>query len=115
MVQSLDFYKEKAEEVFDSTAEQERLLQLRAMEDMYYGRFILPEKIRDLRWITKTISSDPYDAVRKGREVLSAVQPRIKLQPLAPDPGTRKRTDKIERWLLWHFRNAGRRRRADVR
>lgn len=113
-LKNLQHYQDGAVEVIESRAEKDRLKQMRAMDNMFYGHFSLPDKIDKLKWIIPTISSDPYDAVRVGMQVLSAVQPRIKLQPLAPDSQTRQRADKVERGLLWHFRNASRRQHSSV-
>ncbi|KAA3643421.1 MAG: hypothetical protein DWQ07_23190 [Chloroflexi bacterium] len=111
-MKSLNYYQGLANEMVQ--ADRGRDAMLRAMDDMWHNRWSLPKGISNLRWVHKVVSTDPHDALRAGTRVLSSVEPRIKLQPLAPNEATREKTDGIERALGWHFRNASRRRRANV-
>ncbi len=111
-MRELNYYQGLARELI--AADRERDKMLAAMEDMWHSRWSLPENVQSLRWIHKVVSTDPHDALRAGARVLSAVQPRLRLQPLGTGPESRTQADAIERALGWHFQNASRRRRASV-
>ncbi|MDH5508645.1 MAG: hypothetical protein OEZ02_15595, partial [Anaerolineae bacterium] len=111
-VKDLSYYQTLAQEMVQADYERDQML--RAMDDMWHNRWSLPKNVADLKWIHKVVSTDPHDALRAGTRVLSSVEPRIKLHPLGPNDETRANTDKIERALGWHFKNASRRRRASV-
>ena len=88
----------------------DNLRMMQEMDNMWHGNWSLPEALSGLRWIRKTVSSDPHDAVRAGTRVLSSVSPRLKMTPLAPNDEDREKTGRIERALSWHLDNAFRRR-----
>ena len=112
MVKKLDFYQELAREELD--AHKDRDIMLRAMDHMFFSRWELPFEVEKLDWMNKVVSTDPHDAVRAGTRVLSTVQPRLKIQPAGPHPDERKKTDKMERSLVQHFKDSSRRSRADI-
>ncbi|MCW5874140.1 MAG: hypothetical protein KIS88_05790 [Anaerolineales bacterium] len=95
-------------------ADRERDEMLRAMDAMWHNRWQLPPPLQAVGWVHKVVSTDPHDAVRAGTRVLSAVAPRISVQPLNEDAAGRGQAERMERALAWHFRNATRRRRASV-
>lgn len=95
-------------------ADRERDEMLRAMDAMWHNRWQLPPPLQAVGWVHKVVSTDPHDAVRAGTRVLSAVAPRISVQPLSEDAAGRGQAERMERALAWHFRNASRRRRASV-
>ena len=111
-MKDLKYYQKLAKQMVSADRERDRMMA--AMDDMWHNRWGLPNEVSNLRWIHKVVSTDPHDAVRAGARVLSAVEPRIKLHPTAPNEDTRENADRIERALQWHFRNASRRRRANV-
>ena len=111
-MKSLNYYQGLANEMVQ--ADRSRDGMLRAMDDMWHNRWSLPKGLSSLRWVHKVVSTDPHDALRAGARVLSSVEPRIKLHPLGPNDESREKADGIERALGWHFRNASRRRRANV-
>ena len=98
-------YQEIAEEMVKRDEDRDKMLV--AMDDMWMSRWV-PDALAP--WMHLVISTDPHDAIRAGTRVLSGSKPRIKLQPLGPHPQDRRKADRIERALHWHFRNASRRR-----
>lgn len=111
-IKALHHYQTLAQEMMAADADRDRML--RAMDDMWHNRWSLPDTVAGLRWIHKVVSTDPHDAIRAGRRVLSSVAPRISVQPRGPGAESRATADRIERALGRHFRNASRRRRASV-
>lgn len=95
-------------------ADRERDEMLRAMDAMWHNRWQLPPPLQAVGWVHKVVSTDPHDAVRAGTRVLSAVAPRIRVQPLGEGAAAQRQAERMERALAWHFRNASRRRRASV-
>lgn len=84
------------------------------MDKAWRGDWSLPPQMSALKWIHKVVSSDPHDALRAGTRVLSSVEPKITIVPLGQEEEDRNKMDRIERALLFHFKNAGRRRRASI-
>ncbi len=111
-MQSLSYFQNLAGEMIAADAERDRML--RAMDAMWRNQWSLPPNVAGLKWIHKVVSSDPHDAVRAGTRLLSSVAPQLSVQPLGAGPASRTRAEQIERALVWHFRNAGRRRQAGV-
>lgn len=111
-MKSLHHFQETAQTMIHQDRQRDDML--RAMDAMWQNNWSLPAPLSGLKWIHKVISTDPHDALRAGTRTLSSVEPRIKVQPLGPNPAARKHADKLERFLGWHFRQANRRRRANV-
>ena len=107
---NLQFYTDLAIEMLKR--DKERDIMFAEMNRMWMSDWDLPFEPKG--YIHKVISTDPHDAVRSGMRVLSSGDPRIKLQPLSPDPDNRKKANRIERALYWHFKNASRRRSAEA-
>jgi len=84
------------------------------MGKAWRGEWSLPAQMSDLKWIHKVVSSDPHDALRAGTRVLSSVEPKITILPLGQEEEDRDKMDRIERALLFHLKNAKRRRRASI-
>lgn len=79
------------------------------LENMEMNRYELPNSIRKLTWIHKTISSDPQDALRAATQVLSTVRPRIKYTPLLDGEANENVATNIERNLEWQWNLAEKR------
>jgi hypothetical protein len=112
MMKSLNHYQWIADEMVRQDEEKNQMQA--AMEDMWQGRWKLPEEIADLRWMHKVVSTDPHDALRAGVRVLSTVAPRIKVHPTTTGPDCKAQADLVERALSWLFHQANRRRQASV-
>jgi hypothetical protein len=104
----VDWAKQKIED------DDDKLTMMGEMEHMWRGEWNLPQQMADLKWIHKVVSTDPHDAIRAGTRVLSSIEPRVNMRPLGMHEDDRKWADDIERSLVWHFHNAGRRRRASI-
>lgn len=87
----------------------ERNNQNKAMDDMAYSRWELPEQLSNADFIRKTVSPAPANALTTSVKVLGAETPKLKFTPTGPDPEDRKTASKIERGLMWEFRNAAKR------
>ena len=111
-MKSLDHYQNLAAQMMDQDKEKNRMQA--AMEDMWQGRWHLPEEIADLRWMHKVISTDPHDAIRAGVRALSAIAPRIKVQAIGTGEKRKILADQVERTLGWLFHQANQRRQASV-
>lgn len=112
MSKNLSFYRGLASEMIQEDQERDKMHE--AMEEMYHLEWDLPGAIKNLQWMRKFISTDPFDALRAMTRLLSTVTPKIKVQPLAPNVETKTTANTIERALTWHLSSAGRRGRAKV-
>ena len=111
-MKSLDHYQGLASQMVRQDEEKNQMQA--AMEAMWQGRWQLPEEIADVRWMHKVVSTDPHDALRAGVRALSAIGPRIKVQPMGAGEARKTEADQIERALGWLFHQANRRRQASV-
>lgn len=87
---------------------------MRAMDRMWRGEWKLPTRMAEMKWIRKITNTDPHNALRAGTRLLSSVEPLIKVNPIGDLVADREDMDKLERALLWHFKNAERRRRSSI-
>ena len=78
-------------------------------EAMEMNRYALPENLHKLEWIHKVISSDPQDALRAGKQVLSRVSPMITYTPLLDGEANEDVANTIERNLEWQWNLANER------
>jgi hypothetical protein len=85
---------------------------LEKMEDYYKNEWEWPGD--KAAWIRETVSSDLNDAIRSGVQILSTVEPRVRIQPLGKDEGSKQVANRMEKVLLWHLQNASRRPRAPI-
>jgi hypothetical protein len=104
--------KKIADTMIDADRDRDNAFQ--AYADMYHLRWKLPDELGRVQWIRKFIASDPHDAVASGVRVLSALKPKIKKHPLAPDQENKARANMEERVLAWHLWSADRRRPVSV-
>lgn len=111
-MKALHYYQEMAQEMIQKDRGRDRMLA--AMDAMWQGRWQLPESIADLRWVHKVVSTEPHDAIRAGTRVLSSANPRINVQTLLSGEAGQLQSDRLERVLAWHLKQASRRRRASV-
>ena len=91
-----------------------RNIAMNAYNQMYKSGWELPFEIRQLAWIQKIISSDPYDAVQTGVRIISTIPMSISYQPLAPSLENRERAGIIEKVCKWQLKSANRRRSRTV-
>ena len=109
-MKKLNYYIGLADEMIQEDVDRDKLHQ--AMEDMHHLEWDLPGSVKNLDWIRKFISTDPFDALRAVTRLLSTVQPIIKYQPLADNQETKEAANRVEQALLWHLKNANKRGRA---
>jgi hypothetical protein len=112
VVKDLYYFQEMAQEMVERDRGRDEMMA--AMEQMWRGDWSLPPQMANLRWVHKVVSTDPHDALRSGMRVLSAVEPLIQVHQIGASEETRAQTDQVESALRWHFRQASRRRRANV-
>ncbi len=91
-----------------------RNIAFNAYNQMYKSGWELPFEIRQLAWIQKIISSDPYDAVQTGVRIIATIPMSISYQPLAPSLENRDRAGTIEKVCKWQLKSANRRRSRTV-
>lgn len=111
-MKDLSHYQKLAERMIEADRQRDRAYQ--AYDDMYHSDWSLPKALVDLEWVRKVISTDPHDAISAGTRVLSSLEPRIKVLPLADNQATKRRANEIERVLAWHLKQANSRRQGTI-
>lgn len=101
MPKGIKYYQEQAKKM--RKADNDRDNQWLAYEKMYHTDWELPQKIKDLGWVRKVVSTDPPDAVDAGVRVLSSLTPGIEYQPLNSNADTKEDANRIERNLKWQL------------
>jgi len=112
MVEKLEHYKELAEKMIKQ--DEKRNLANDDYDKMDHNEWAAPSNLRDLDWFRKYISTDPSDAINAGTRVLSALDERLTLQPVADNQDTKNRANEIERALKWVMSQVDRRRQGSV-
>lgn len=112
MVEKLKYYQELAEKMVKQ--DEKRNDNNNAYDKMDHNDWDAPPKLRELVWFRKFISQDPHDAISAGTRVLSALDERLTLQPLADNQETKSRANEIERALKWQMSQVNRRRQGSV-
>jgi hypothetical protein len=107
MNRDLEKIVEVVQGMVDADKERDRLFA--GIDDMIHFRWNLPTAIRNLQWVKKFVTSDPYDAVNSTRKVFASVAPKIKYYPLASTQANKDKANEIERSLSWWLQNASRR------
>ena len=74
----------------------------------------LPDKIKDLKWMRKVISTDPQSALKTAIRTLSTIEPVPSYQPTNPHDETKQNASNIEMNLLWQLRQADKRSRKKL-
>jgi len=110
MTSELDEYFDLAEELIETYKPRNDLY--KAVDDMFYFRWNLPDGIPD--WVIKTISTDPRDAVMTTVRTFATLKPRHKILPMIPNEANRNRANEIETAIAYNFNQAGRRNDAKV-
>ncbi|GAG81430.1 unnamed protein product, partial [marine sediment metagenome] len=108
----MEYYKKKSDRMIRDDHDRDEAFE--AYEDMFHCDWKLPGGIEKMEWIRKVISTDPHDAISAGNRVLSALDPRITLQPLADNQDTKALANDWEKVLLWQMKGLNRRRQGGV-
>ena len=113
MVYKLEHYQKLAEKMI--RADEERDLANDKYDKMDHVEWVPDKKLQDLWWFRSTPSTDPHDAISAGNRVLSALEEKLKLQPLASNPETKATANNSENVLNWVMKLVNRRRQGSVR
>jgi len=112
MVYKLEHYQELAERMIKD--DEMRDLANRRYDDMDHVHWIPDAKLQKLWWFRSSPSTDPHDAISAGVRVLSALDEKVTLQPLAANPETKKTANERERVLKWVMAQVNKRRQGTV-
>jgi len=112
MVFELEHYQELAEKMIKR--DEKRDINNRKYDDMDHVQWMPDKKLTDLWWFRAAPSTDPHDAISAGVRVLSALDEKVTLQPLAANPETKKTANERERVLKWTMAQVNKRRQGSV-
>lgn len=82
-------------------------------ENMVHGRWNLPDGLT-AAGIHKVVISDPYDAMNSLRRILARDIPKFKVHPIAPTEGSKAVANRLEKGLVWMYKQAAERRDTDL-
>ena len=112
MVFELEHYQELAEKMIKD--DEQRDINNRRYDDMDHVAWEPDKKLRDLWWFRSAPSTDPHDAINSGVRVLSALDEKVTLQPLANNVETKQKANQNERVLRWTMAQVNNRRQGTV-
>ena len=112
MAEKLEYYRTLANRMIENDKDRNKAFQ--GYEDIYHCDARFPKALENLPWFRKVISTDPHDAIEGGTRIMTNVTPRVTVLPLAEDPANREKANEREKVLLWHLKNANRRRSSKV-
>ena len=112
MVFELGHYQELAQKMIKD--DEQRDINNRRYDDMDHVYWEPQKKLTDLWWFRASPSTDPHDSINTGVRVLSALDEKVTLQPLANNPGTKKKANENERVLRWTMAQVNNRRQGSV-
>jgi hypothetical protein len=112
MVYELEHYQEKTEKMIKD--DEMRDLYNRKYDDMDHVQWEPDKKLKDLWWFRASPSTDPHDSISAGVRVLSALEEKVTLQPLAANPETKQKANDNERVLRWNMEQVNKRRQGTV-
>lgn len=112
MTEKIDKYIKLAERMI--AADRERNLAFSGYEDMYHCTAKFPQSLRELPWFRVVVSTDPHDAIEGGTRIMTSTEPKITVMPMGDDLANKEEANKRERILMWHLKNANRRRSSKV-
>lgn len=84
------------------------------IENMVNGIWSPAGDISGTGGIHKVVITDPYDAMNSLRRILSEHEPKITIQPIAPNEETKGKADMMERGLSWIYKQTSKRRATDL-
>lgn len=103
----LEEYLNIADEMLQNdAARDDKFLRIDAMHNVDWE---MPESWRQTEWIRKYPSTKPADALDAAIRALSTKEPHLSVLPLLPNEETRAVFERIERGLMWVWRQMGRR------
>lgn len=100
-------YKEIAEEM--ERRDTERDLKFEKIDKMHNIEWVMPKEWENTGWIRKYPSTKPADALDTAIRALSTKEPRLSIMPLLPNQETIDNFEKIERGLMWAWKQIGKR------
>src|SRR3990172_5534347 len=123
MPKKLDWYLSTAKEMIENDAGLRK--SQKAMDRMSHLEYTLPEPLSNLEWVRKIVSTAPFEALRGSTRALSALEERIRIDPITVAGGdmgadslrAKERANEWEKVLKWQMGLASTRRpifRADV-
>src|SRR3990167_1013217 len=107
---SLDDLYDLAQGLMDTYID--RNTQCAAIDDMFYGRWSLPDGMPD--WVIKVVSNDPHDIILTTVRTFASHRPQFKVAPMMNNEANRNQANQIETAIAYNFHQAGRRNDASV-
>ena len=112
MVEKLEHYIERSEKMIKT--DEKRDIVNRKYDDMDHVSWEPDKKLQDLWWFRAAPSTDPHDAISAGVRVLSALDEKVTLQPLAANLETKEKANEDENVLKWIMEQVNKRRQGTV-
>lgn len=105
-------FKEVCDEAFQiEVDDRDKVLMFEGIEQMVHNEWDLPEEIKlQADWCRPVPSTDPYDAVRAGSNIMSGREPIVRFLPMAPNEPSKRLANDMERVLKSWYNLASRRR-----
>lgn len=100
-------YRDIAEEMEDADLERDRKFE--KIDTMHNVEWDIPKEWKNIAWIRKYPSTKPADALDTAIRALSTKEPRLSIMPLLPNEETIDNFEKIERALMWSWKQIGKR------
>ena len=100
-------YKDIVEEMEDRDAQRDKKFE--KIDDMHNVKWNMPREWENTGWIRKYPSTKPADALDTAIRALSTKEPRLSIMPLLPNEETINSFEKIERALMWSWKQIGKR------
>lgn len=100
-------YKQIATEMIVRDAERDR--KFIEIDNMHNVKWEMPKEWENTGWIRKYPSTKPADALDTAIRALSTKEPRLSIMPILPNLKTVESFEKIERTLLWAWKQIGKR------
>jgi hypothetical protein len=100
-------YKDIAREMEERDIERDKKFQ--KIDDMHNVKWAMPKEWENTGWIRKYPSTKPADALDTAIRALSTKEPRLSIMPLLPNQETMDNFEKIERSLMWAWKQIAKR------
>lgn len=100
-------YKDIADEMVANDVKRDQKFE--KIDKLHNVEWEMPREWQNTEWIRKYPSTKPADALDAAIRSLSTKEPRLTVLPIMPNQETKASFDRIERGLMWAWRQMGRR------
>lgn len=112
MAYKFEYYRDLADRMIDNDLRRNKAF--RYYQKMRRMDYELPDTVRAVAGIRKSVDTRPSDAVAKATQIMSSRPPKLTMMPAINNPAGRERANMIERVLKWNLTQIDRRRPVGV-